>query len=123
MVSAGRQALEVGQGRKAGAKVVQCKTHAQGLAALHHAAHVLHVFQRSRFQNLQLQSCGRHLGAGVQDVLEPLHKVGPVKVGRRDVDADFPAHARIAPRPHLCQGLAQSVMASAFAKLQQTKNR
>ena len=58
----------------------------------------------------------------MQDVLEPLHKVGPVEVGCRDVDADFPAHARIAPRPHLCQGLAQSVMASAFAKLQQTKN-
>jgi len=44
-------------------------------------------------------------------------------VGRRDVDADFPAHARIAPYPHLRQRLVQSVMASAFAKLQQTKNR
>ena len=90
---------------------------------MHHAAHVLHVFERGGFQDLQLQPRGTHLGAGVQDVLEPLHKVGPVKVGSRDVDADFLAHARIAPRPHLCQGLAQSVMASAFAKLQQTKNR
>ena len=68
---------------------------------------MLDVVQGRRFEDFQLQHAGAHAGKFAEDGFQARDEIGLLEVARRDVHADHPVLAGVAPALHLPQGLAQ----------------
>ena len=99
----GTQALEVGERGIAGAKVVQRKAHAQGLAAAHDVGHQRNVVQRVGLQDLQAQPARGHLGLLVQQLGQALAEAFFLQLHGVDVHAHRQIQALALPVGHLAQ--------------------
>ena len=107
-----RQALEVGQRRVAGAKVVQRERDAVALELEHLLNRVFHILQQQAFGQLQLQFA--RIGAGVGNgVQHALHKIALVELPGADVDgnAQVCQMGLIGPGHQLCAGGVQHPVA------------
>ena len=98
------QALEVGQRRVAGAKVVQRKLHTNAGAIVNHLRHLHHVIERAGLQYLQFNAARLHLRVLCQDRLQARHKVTLLQLARADVDAHRQVQPGGVPHFHLMHG-------------------
>ena len=91
------QALQVGERRVAGAKIVQRKRNANLLAGLNHAGHLCHVLQRAGLQYFQLQAGRQDPWVRRQNALQALHKIALLQLACANVDADRQVQPSAAP--------------------------